>query len=773
MRIPFQLSILASAVVLAGCGGGGPGGSNTNTGSGYVRSSVSYSLPSTINSFNPMTGTGLNAVVADVFTQDLNNDAVEEVVVGGRKTQPSTSANWRNFNMQLYGWNTGSFTNETSTWFSGSDNTIVGTEPSIKFGDFNGDGNMDMFVAPSTDMTNHYGDALVFMNSGSNSFTKQTLPVPVQTWSHDSAVYDLNNDGLIDIVATDYGINMNVHFGRADGTFDTYLGNGATSGASGLSVADYLGDGSATFIMTDASSGELSDTVLYSWSTVSGKLVLNKIAVLPESRFYQSKYDDARATAGWAPHGVRNFSMDFNDDGLMDVIVIDNLSGNDINMSEMQFLRNNGGGSFTDVTDDVLVNYNTDTQASYNPTIMDVNNDGLVDIFLSASDHIDNENHNSTRVLVQTVEGKFVESYSDVFTDFYTQVYNATNNALDWGQPVMIVEGPDSEKYLFTTVLYNDNGNTAAHTYLARVGNNGTIPAQSIADVLQNVWPYLSDVETNEVLARTAPLSLDGVSVVDLESALEPVGDLTVSSVKIQGSLNASGLDITGLQNVTALDDLGRNYNVDLSQSAQSITPNIRTHQEPRALGLSATGTNSSYSFGADTSLLYNTNWRFGVSVSKQNSNPWLNFNGMFGTVNSSQTVEIDVNRHYDNGVWHRAGIMQTKTDFVSGLVTEVDDLWAGYAVLGYKGENLNIYGGVKPTLFSGSIGLRLPVGVDNSGSLQYNNYDLQLRNPALGFVGFDYSFVVDQIKMLQWNMHAQIDSAGNKQGNLAVELPW
>ena len=84
-----------------------------------------------------MTGTGLNAVVADVFTQDLNNDAVEEVVVGGRKTQSSTSADWRNFNMQLYGWNTGSFANETTTWFVGSDNTIVGTEPSIKFGDFN------------------------------------------------------------------------------------------------------------------------------------------------------------------------------------------------------------------------------------------------------------------------------------------------------------------------------------------------------------------------------------------------------------------------------------------------------------------------------------------------------------------------------------------------------------------------------------------------------------------------------------------------------------
>ena len=773
MRIPFQLSILASAVVLAGCGGGGPGGSNTNTGSGYVRSSVSYSLPSTINSFNPMTGTGLNAVVADVFTQDLNNDAVEEVVVGGRKTQPSTSANWRNFNMQLYGWNTGSFTNETSTWFSGSDNTIVGTEPSIKFGDFNGDGNMDMFVAPSTDMTNHYGDALVFMNTGSNGFTKQTLPVPVQTWSHDSAVYDLNNDGLMDIVATDYGMNMNVHFGQSDGTFDTYLGNGVQNFASGLSVADYLGDGSATFIMTDANSGVVSDTVLYSWSTASGKLALNKIAVLPESRFYQSKYDDARATAGWAPHGIRNFSMDFNHDGLMDVVVIDNLSGNGINMSEMQFLQNNGAGSFTDATDDVLVNYSTDTQASYNPVIMDVNNDGLDDIFLSASDHIQFENHNSTRVLIQTTEGKFVESYSDVFTDFYTQVYNMTANSLDWGQPIMIVEGPDREKYLFTTVLYNNNGNTSAHTYLAKVGNNGTIPAQSIADVIQNVWPYLSDVETNEVLARTAPLSIDGVSVVDLQNALEPVGELEVDSVSIQGSLSVSGLNNSFLKNVTATDQLNRNYTVDLSHSAKNFEPNVNPVTQSRPLGITATGDNHTYSLGADTSQLVNSDWRFGLSLSKQNYNPWINFDGMFGTVNNVQTLEFDINREYDNGIWHRTGIMQWQTDFTPGLVNRVDDLWAGYAVLGYKEDGLNLYGGLKPTLFSGSVGIKLPTDVDNQGNLLYTEHALSVRNKALGFLGVNYKFVLDLTKALEYNLDAQIDSAGNKQGNFTAGLPW
>jgi hypothetical protein len=47
------------------------------------------------------------------------------------------------------------------------------------------------------------------------------------------------------------------------------------------------------------------------------------------------------------------------------------------------------------------------------------------------------------------------------------------------------------------------------------------------------------------------------------------------------------------------------------------------------------------------------------------------------------------------------------------------------------------------------------------------------VRNQMLGVFGFDLSFALNQIEILQWNMQAQIDSAGNKRGNLSVELPW
>ena len=295
---------------------------------------------------------------------------------------------------------------------------------------------MDMFVAPSTDMSSPYGNAVVFRNSGSDSFARSTIATAAgDSWSHDSWVGDLNGDGRDDIVMSNIGgdHNLVVNYGNADGSFSTYFG--ATPGGSGRSVADYLSDGSMTINLTDTATGVLSDTKLFSFTTSgANNLALTEISTLPASYFYNSQFDADRATAGLDPHEIRNFSMDFNSDGVMDVVVVSNLSGNGVNMSAMQFLRNDGGGTFTDVTDIMLVNYDHDIQASYQPILIDLNNDGLDDILLSSADTFSEDGyHDSTRVLVQTSDGKFVQKYETVFSDFYNQIRNSTSDSLDWG----------------------------------------------------------------------------------------------------------------------------------------------------------------------------------------------------------------------------------------------------------------------------------------------------------------------------------------------------
>ena len=790
MRIPFQLSVLSSAIILAGCGGsgGGPSGA-VNTGTSYIRSSVSYATPSEVNSYTPMDGTGVNAVVSDVFVKDLNNDNVDEVVVGGRLTQPATAATWRNTNMQLYGWNTGSFTNETTTWFSGTDNVIVGSEPSIKFGDFDGDGNIDMFSAPSTDMSELYGNAVVFRNSGSNSFTRSNIATTAgDSWTHDSWVGDLNGDGRDDIVMSNIGgdHNLVVNYGNADGTFSTYYGT--TPGGSGISVADYLGDGTMTIILTDTATSVQSDTKLFSFTTSGANtLSLTEVATLPASYFYRSEFDSARATAGWDPHEIRNFTMDFNNDGVQDVVVVSNLSGNDINMSAMQFLRNDGGGSFTDVTDTVLVNYDHNIQASYQPVIIDVNNDGLDDILLSGSDDMATGYHDATRVLIQTSDGKFVQKYDEVFSDFYNQIYNGTSDAINWAQPINIVVGPDGEKYLFSTVIYTDGGNVKAHTYLAKVGTTGTISAQSAADVISANWPYLSDPSVNTVLANTSPLSINGVDVVDLTAALNPIDGLGIvttdstSRVQISGSINVPGFNNNMLNGLQAIDGIGRNYRVDMSVMgynanpefnidpvAQSTQPWASTYltNNYTAQGIWATGDNEQHSVATNNTIL-NTDWNYSFSHTQMSASPWMAFDGVFGSIESTSTLEANISKNYSNGVWHQFGVLNTKTQMSPGLVTDVSDIQAVYGVMGYRDNEWSVQTGVQPVIVGGNLSLTLPTSVDNSGDLQYTDYTVNVRNQAEYFVNATRSF---NTKYVDVHVNGSTTSAGKNAASITVE---
>lgn len=778
MQIPFKLSLLAASVVLAGCGGGGPGGANTNTNTSTSGSSsgsgvaVAFRTPVQINHFIPLTGQGVKAVQTSVYTQDLNKDSVDEVVVAGVGAKVGDwQTNWRKYNMQVYGWNKGSFSNETSSWFSGNDNAIQG-HSTINFADFNGDSNIDMFVNADTDTDQVPSEHLVYFNNGNNSFTRQALSIPT-TWSHDSEVYDFNGDGIYDIFTLDYNKAHTISFGSSSGSFTSYStdpNSGTETGASGVSIGDYLNDGSATIIMTDAGPDGNNDTGLFSYAIVDGVLKLEKIADLPGSRFGLAKWDSVRFAPG---HAVRTENMDFNRDGRMDVIIFEwmydpNVAGGP---SEVQFLRNDGNGNFTDVTDSVLVNYNHQRNQSYNPTFIDINNDGLLDIFLSDADY---SGQDSTRVLVQTADGKFVEKYADVGTAFSQALHAMTDGSIDgWTQPVQVVKGPDNELYLFGTVLLAENGTTTTATYLSKIGSTGTITPQSVADVIGSVWPYLSDEQKSQVLDETSPLTINGTKVISLQQALEPVGELEVDGLRIDGSLSIAGLNNSVFSKITALDKIGRNYDVDLTPLSKNFTPNITAESSTRPIGFTASGDNNVYNFGADTTGVVDSDWRFGFGMSKTDASPWLSFDGMFGKLNSSQVLEFDINREYKNGVWHRAGIMQYQTDFTPGLVTRVDDLYAGYAVLGYKEQGLNLYGGLKPTLFSGSVGVRLPTEVDNTGKLMYTEYDVSVRNRALGFLGIDYKFVLDVTKILEYNISAQIDSAGTKQGNVTAGLPW
>lgn len=481
-----KLPILISTIFITACGAGSSGGDagSTNTSSPY------FQLPVAVDSFQPLVGSGNAFPIFDVFTRDLNNDGVDEVLIAGRKTQPASAANWQDFNMQIYGWNSGSFANETTNWFAGSDNVIVGTEPAVWFGDFNGDSNIDVVIGAGTDMNELKADTLVFRNNGNGTFTKVVVN-SATNWSHDIVVHDINSDGRDDILISDYGNKTSLYLGNADGSFTAHISDNYGYGASGVSIGDYIPGGELEVALTDNGVDAINDTRLMVWSVpdpaVPGLLTLTDSGkVMPGSLYTQAESDASIYSA----HAIRNRGMDFDADTDLDLVVFERLD----TVSGVQFLENDGNGNFTDVTSTKRLNYFSDNGGvNYQPVIQDFNGDGLDDIFLSGND-FDGED-NATQVLLQSSDGKFVGSYGSVFTAFTNTIQAKESESglyvFPTGMNQHLIKGPNNEDYLMSHVYWMDAASTGRiTTYIAKLGTLVIQSPQTASELLAVAWPY-------------------------------------------------------------------------------------------------------------------------------------------------------------------------------------------------------------------------------------------------------------------------------------------
>jgi hypothetical protein len=584
-----------------------------------------------------------------------------------------------------------------------------------------------------------------------------------------------------------------VAFGSAAGTFTVYRSDSFGDGA-GISVADYLGNGTQTIVLTDAPGTMVGshnhDTKLYAWQINGGKLELTELATLPADRFYLPKWDAVRTASNMSPHAVRNISMDFNGDGRMDVVVFSTLEGRGLTngYSEIQFLRNDGTGTFVDVTDSVLVGYTHERSITYNPVVMDVNNDGILDILVSNANFGINSDR-TTAVLLGTVEGRFVESHASVFQDFTNQIRSTTPGG-GTVHPISVVRGPGGNVYLFSTVEYTDNGVAQMATYLSLIGSTGTVSAPATVAALQQVWPWLSAAEANAVLAQTASAFVDGVGIIDLERIWSPVGDLrlTVNGQRqaLQGHISIPGFQGSGLSNITALDDLDRDFRVDLSVMDQPVMPitadQILAAADPEQnwssrfigdatvqnLGFSVTGrTSDRFASSVGTRRLGITqDWDVNLGIARMPGSPWMSFSGVFGTIQDSVMVDTTAGRRWSNGVFVQGSVMQTTTNFQSGLIDRITPLWSASAMAGWQDQSWSLYGGVQPTIFSGSMSLTLPTSVDTQGRVQYTKHTTQIRNDPVMFAASQYRWRKQEDSVVA-------SAAVNDQGSYRVQLNY
>lgn len=796
-------------VILTACGGGGGGGGGSggvyNSPNPYLRPNVPYGEPKLVGIHHAQVGPTANQEVGTIqepYSVDLNGTGSESVIFAGRSTGDATTIN--QYKLSLYTWENNTLVDKTAQWFAGTDNVIVGTEPSVKFSSFNNNGRKDMFIAPSTDGTNQTGKPLVFMNNGS-SFTRQEITINVHPdelarpgskttiWSHDSAVADINNDGFTDIIMSDYGWNTTIAMNNRNGTFSTYTQQFRNlTGNSSLAVADFLNNGTKTILTVDGGStdGVKKDNPmrLYSWNIDAGNnLNFNLLGIGPEGRFSLPKWSSygfgtVNGVTSNPNHNVRVVPFDFDNSGVMSAFVLTRPARTDAgwaHYSEIQFLKNNGSGVFTDVTDTTVFGYNTNTMVSYNPKLLDFNNDGLIDILLSSQDF--SGNNNSHQILLHKPDHTYISAYQNIITDFATQANTlvkartATNYQFNGGNSVDIIKSPDGKLYFVTAVQYWDGTAKRNAVYLSYIGDpaSPTYTASQAFAQIKALWPYLNDNQINEALAKTSANYFNIGQILNPDTILNPVGPLGIPTmgriVPITGYISGVRLD-SG--NVVAMDTLNRSYTVNL-MSMNAMGPNrfgintehidqynLTSHAEylingtpvtagpfrlgaenrigfdgrPGSDGANPAGgfQNSNYTFGMP-SIYRKGNWNFGSQYTSLNSNPWLAFGGAWGSVNSSITMDHVVT-YYKSGFSSQTGLMHTSTNINPGLVTKVHDIFGVWHESGYRYKDLGMYLGVKPVVISGSIETRMPTGIDMNGNFLYTTKKLPIQSATIPY---------------------------------------
>ena len=292
--------------------------------------------------------------------------------------------------------NKGDGTFEDVTAKAGLNGAALGFSFGVAVADYDNDGFDDIFICNA-------GTNTLYHNNGDGTFTDVTAGSgldgkPDNVLSVGAAWFDYNNDGLLDLIVTNYTVwtpqtdkhcmmdarheeycsptvyssvasrlYRNLGKGRFEDVTDASQIGKALGKGMGISIADFNGDGLMdVFIAND---------------TEPNFLFINQ----GNGTFKESglEFGVAYNSNGDRVSGMGSDAKDFDNDGWVDIVY------NDLSGQVFGLMKNEGGKSFTDVTWSSKLGTLSRNLSGWSIGFIDFNNDGWKDIY-SANGDVDN-----------------------------------------------------------------------------------------------------------------------------------------------------------------------------------------------------------------------------------------------------------------------------------------------------------------------------------------------------------------------------------------------
>jgi len=349
----------------------------------------------------------------------------------------------------------------------------------VAVGDYDNDGFEDMYVTG-------FGGNTLYHNNGDATFTDVTKKAGVAAsgWNTSAGFLDYDNDGKLDLFVTryvDWTFKTNRYCGEEKPGYRAYChpdnyegvtsilyhndGNGTFTDVSekagiaksigkglGVSFADYDGDGFTDIFVAN-------DSVQCFLFHNNGNGTFSEVGLFKGVGYNE----DGKTFAGMGT----DFS-DYDNDGLPDVIVTD------LSNERYMLFRNNGDGSFRDVTNQSGVGGATLAFAGWSTRFFDYDNDGWKDLFVAQSHVMDtiektapNLRYMQPPLLLRNQAGHFSRvSPGEAFRKEWAGRGAAFGDLDNDGDVDVVVSNAGQYAY----VLRNDGGNRNQWLGIATIG---------------------------------------------------------------------------------------------------------------------------------------------------------------------------------------------------------------------------------------------------------------------------------------------------------------